>query len=274
MKKVLSFCFIWFRGFLTVILLSILSSVILLPFGSANGGFINLPYWILPEIIVAWPFLYLNDKLSFNGSVLSVLVVILSFIFYLLIGFIIGLLVDKINFKKVKKSFYFGSLLVIIITIAIGVLVFLNFSSYISQGMTNGFNIKNHKVYVYQSRGWAYACSRCDYSPKILKNVDFNSFVVLNKYYAKDRYHVYYFLANSVNLDFKPEEFIINGADPKTFEIIDSSYSKDKNHVYIFNRILENADPKTFEVIPGTNRSKDKNYYFKGDQIDSSVLID
>lgn len=93
---------------------------------------------------------------------------------------------------------------------------------------------------------------------EIKENLDANSFVYFNKYYAKDK--------NNVYVSFQNAEWwaIISTADKETFEAINETYAKDKNNIYVERYILPFADPATFIVIDQKKqKSKDKNYEYE-----------
>ncbi len=66
---------------------------------------------------------------------------------------------------------------------------------------------------------------------------DSKTFEVINDFYAKDKYTVYY---GSVNIIM---------ADPATFKLLAGRFSKDKNNIYCWTTIIPKADPRTFEII-------------------------
>jgi len=71
-----------------------------------------------------------------------------------------------------------------------------------------------------------------------VKNVDLNTFKILNDRYAKDDKSVYF----SGNKSYED-------VDSKTFEVLPNYYSKDKNNVYYENKKLKGIDVKTFKKI-------------------------
>ncbi len=121
-------------------------------------------------------------------------------------------------------------------------------------------------------------------SPKILKNVDKQTFQLISGGYSKDKNSVYYIGKK------------IDGADPKNFKVLkdyiftdeknvylygekkeeidlqtlkffdnDSSYFFDKNNIYFQGDKLENADFKSFKTME-LNFSKDKNNVYLGNE--------
>lgn len=83
------------------------------------------------------------------------------------------------------------------------------------------------------------------YTFKVVKNVDYESFKILNGI-AIDKNYVFH------------SNQIIEKADPKTFEHLKIGYSKDKLYVFKNGKILKGADPETFNIITYTYQ-KDKN---------------
>ena len=110
---------------------------------------------------------------------------------------------------------------------------------------------------------------------KELKWVDFDSFTVISKKYAKDKNHVYY------------KNKIIKDADPKTFvDFRKWCYAKDKNHIFCNNEIIEWVDINTFEILEEElytqdwnttwieniyRYAKDKNYVYKWKNIVKNI---
>lgn len=81
---------------------------------------------------------------------------------------------------------------------------------------------------------------------------DSKTFEVINDFYAKDKYTVYY---GSVNIIM---------ADPATFELFAGRFSKDKNNVYRYTEIIGNIDSNTVLFFDNQNENdliylKDKN---------------
>lgn len=86
-----------------------------------------------------------------------------------------------------------------------------------------------------------------------IKEADYNTFVELGNYYAKDKNFGYW----------RGEK--IEGSDGKSFDILSKEmlnsydeYAKDKNYVYYENKVLERANPKTIEWI--------RDYFLKDDK--------
>lgn len=117
---------------------------------------------------------------------------------------------------------------------------------------------------------------------RIIKNVDFSKFKIIDNYFAKDDTTVYYNCQPIAESDPKTYKLLskgygfgvdknnvyrltkkINSADPKTFTSLGDDYSKDKQNVYYLNEKVEGSDPISFFVL-SNNYSKDKNnvYYF------------
>ena len=83
-----------------------------------------------------------------------------------------------------------------------------------------------------------------EYAREKPEGYDSASFERLNKSFAKDINHVYYY------------NEILEDADPKTFRALDEEYSADSQHVWYREKIIEGANPKTF-VAPEKNNSLD-----------------
>ena len=62
------------------------------------------------------------------------------------------------------------------------------------------------------------------------KKINARTYKVLNRYYSRDRNHVYYLMNR-----------IIRNADPKTFEVIDGKHARDANRQYIDGVQVESA---------------------------------
>ena len=76
------------------------------------------------------------------------------------------------------------------------------------------------------------------YDNIVLEDVDLKSFIILNKYYARDKENIYW------------KEEKIDGIDTDSFEILDINYSRDRNNVYGFKGIkIEGADISSFTPI-------------------------
>ena len=69
----------------------------------------------------------------------------------------------------------------------------------------------------------------------VIKNSDSKTFVILNNFFWKDKYNVYYF-----SIDFAP--IIIPEADAKTFRIINKFESEDKFRKYNINEVSKRFD--------------------------------
>lgn len=93
---------------------------------------------------------------------------------------------------------------------------------------------------------------------KEVKNADPETFLVLNKNYAKDKSGIYY----------RDSKML---ADPLTFVEINNSYGKDEESVFFHGQKIVKSDSKTFETLEYPF-SKDKNYYFFEDKISPVTL--
>lgn len=100
--------------------------------------------------------------------------------------------------------------------------------------------------------------SKCVYKRgKKLSDIDINSFVILNTWFAKDANHVY-----------SGNGKVLEGADPKTFEVPNAFFGKDANYVYTYSgKILEGADPMTFKSLTCVACGQDKNRCYRGETV-------
>jgi len=80
-------------------------------------------------------------------------------------------------------------------------------------------------------------------------NVNNKSFKIINKYYAKDNFFVFY------------KGRMIKNANSKTFEVIKDGYSKDKYNVYLYRYPLFEANPNNFQILGGLFSRDDNNIY-------------
>lgn len=83
---------------------------------------------------------------------------------------------------------------------------------------------------------------------RIELNADAKSFVVLNKYYAKDKDYGYY----------RGDKF---DADAESLELIAGGFCKDKNNIYYLGVKVTNVDFATFTT--GKDFMRDKNHLFR-----------
>ncbi len=90
---------------------------------------------------------------------------------------------------------------------------------------------------------------------RTLEGVDTGQFQILNRLYAKDGAHVYYFGE------------VLDGADAQSFRLLESSYAIDINNVYWRGQPLAGADLGSFEVLNHA-WAKDKDQaYLSGEQV-------
>ena len=93
-----------------------------------------------------------------------------------------------------------------------------------------------------------------------VKNVDLNTFKILNDRYAKDDKSVYF----SGNKSYED-------VDSKTFEVLPNYYSKDKNNVYRpineWIRKINGANPKTIKALGYFYSKDDKNVFYGSDKV-------
>ena len=93
-----------------------------------------------------------------------------------------------------------------------------------------------------------------------VKNVDLNTFKILNDRYAKDDKSIYF----SGNKSFED-------VDSKTFEVLPNYYSKDKNNVYRpineWIRKINGANPKTIKALGYFYSKDDKNVFYGSDKV-------
>ena len=127
-----------------------------------------------------------------------------------------------------------------------------------------------------------------------VKNVDLNTFKILNDRYAKDDKSVYFsgnksyedvdsktfevlpnYYSKDKNNVYRPiNEWIhkINGANPKTIKVLNEYYSKDDKNVFYDSDKILNADINSFVVLEGDHsHAKDKNsVYYSGEKIEGA----
>ena len=127
-----------------------------------------------------------------------------------------------------------------------------------------------------------------------VKNVDLNTFKILNDRYAKDDKSVYFsgnksyedldsktfevlpnYYSKDKNNVYRPiNEWIhkINGANPKTIKALGYFYSKDDKNVFYGSDKVLNADVNSFVVLKGDHSyAKDKNsVYYSGEKIEGA----
>ena len=127
-----------------------------------------------------------------------------------------------------------------------------------------------------------------------VKNVDLNTFKILNDRYAKDDKSVYFsgnksyedmdsktfevlpnYYSKDKNNVYRPiNEWIhkINGANPKTIKALNYFYSKDDKNVFYGSDKVLNADVNSFVVLEGDHSyAKDKNsVYYSGEKIEGA----
>src|SRR5690606_6145042 len=120
---------------------------------------------------------------------------------------------------------------------------------------------------------------------------DPGSYTLLQGWYSKDKFFVYYKGDIVVNADPGSIDFItgsvwvrdnksyfyegkqVNFVDYNSFQYLDYNYAKDKNNVYYNNEIIEGTDAASFVHIEYTQEGKDKNNcYFNGKKLDCSQL--
>ena len=93
-----------------------------------------------------------------------------------------------------------------------------------------------------------------------VKNVDLNTFKILNDRYAKDDKSIYF----SGNKSYED-------VDSKTFEVLPNYYSKDKNNVYRpineWIRKINGANPKTIKALGYFYSKDDKNVFYGSDKV-------
>ena len=121
-------------------------------------------------------------------------------------------------------------------------------------------------------------------SPKILKNIDKQTFQLIGGKYSKDKNSVYYIgkkiaEVNPKNFKVLKDYIFTDGKnvylygekkeeiDLQTLKFFDdnSSYFFDKNNIYFQGDKLENADFKSFKIME-SNFSKDKNNVYAGNE--------
>lgn len=156
------------------------------------------------------------------------------------------------------------------------------------KSMSEGLNVQNKKVFLYQPKGWVGGCSRCEYGAKELKGIDAETFKNLGfsgfGYVFLDKSGVYFLEEQKTILkkEIEIRDYLIPGADFPTFVRIlstDPFYFKDKNHIYFIDEIVEGADFATFKPLGGGKRidkiwctAMDKNNYYLESKIVGNVI--
>ena len=119
---------------------------------------------------------------------------------------------------------------------------------------------------------------------KEIKEVNAQSFVVINENFSKDKERVFYRGIAIYKADpatFEPTKYnfakdknavfvdyrMIENTDKDSFEIIDEIYSKDKNKVYRYTEKVEGANPKNFQIIGESEIGKDDSHLFWNGEI-------
>ena len=129
--------------------------------------------------------------------------------------------------------------------VVLGVFILANF------GMAE-YVKRNNEIY--------YKYSKEDDIGIKVKNVDLNTFKILNDRYAKDDKSVYF----SGNKSYED-------VDSKTFEVLPNYYSKDKNNVYRpineWIRKINGANPKTIKALGYFYSKDDKNVFYGSDKV-------
>ncbi|MFA7327596.1 MAG: DKNYY domain-containing protein [Candidatus Kapaibacterium sp.] len=107
--------------------------------------------------------------------------------------------------------------------------------------------------YMEKDGKWVWATYAGSLSRRFLpiEDQDFESFIVLNEYHAKDKNNVYF------------ERRKIYNTEASSFMIISEFYAKDKNSVYFDGDVILYADPNSF-VLLGYPYSRDKSHVFCG----------
>jgi hypothetical protein len=98
---------------------------------------------------------------------------------------------------------------------------------------------------------------------EITEEYDFDSFIILSYFYAKDKNHVYYM------------DKILKNSDAGTFELLEDSYpevlknyyAKDRQTIVFEDTPIEGADIETFKSL-GAGMAQDKNsVYYRGKKL-------
>ena len=98
------------------------------------------------------------------------------------------------------------------------------------------------------------------YEVEELKEVDYNSFLVTNKWIWLDKNGVYIWSKK------------ITGIDTKTFKYLGSGYSKDKDYVYYHGEKVKGADASTFEHLEAEYWKDKEHLIFVGKVIENSDI--
>lgn len=104
----------------------------------------------------------------------------------------------------------------------------------------------------------------------VVAGADPKSFEKLDKWYAKDKKHVY---------NARKEHKIYKNYDAKSFEILGNWFVKDKNGVYYEHNLskeaikIKNIDPASFKILWGTYYLKDKKKVYYYEEKDGELTV-
>lgn len=151
--------------------------------------------------------------------------------------------------------------------------------------------IKTKTKTIEKNYGYAKRSGRIYYKEKVLENADFQTFSVINSFYAKDKDKVFCLGEELVKID--PATFEVVGGngdfiardknlvvhkceqipviDAKTLKFIEETHYKDASRVYIVSldkiHIVEGADPNTFDFFSENKEyARDREYVYLGDK--------
>ncbi|RYU97699.1 DKNYY domain-containing protein [Emticicia agri] len=103
------------------------------------------------------------------------------------------------------------------------------------EGLKNGYYVESDTVLYY---------SGFPAHKYIVQGADASTFKTIDKYYGKDKNHVFY------------REYIVKNADPASFKVLEGFYSKDKNYGYAVGAngpdavFIISHEPEFFETVP------------------------
>ena len=122
---------------------------------------------------------------------------------------------------------------------------------YVGSRSVNNVDLKTFEILDFGYSGYARDKNYVYRYGDIVEGADAETFKSLNRYYIKDKNHVY--------TDYGK---IIKDADADSFKILNKTFAKDKNHIFALNVIIKEADLNSFEWLCCTNIPKTNSTQF------------
>lgn len=155
----------------------------------------------------------------------------------------------------------------------------------VDETKSSSYYKKNNKIY-YHYTGNLMPIVPITYSAEEELNADAESFILLDRYWGKDKNHVFYkysvvevadpktFRIESNNI-YRDDKHIyryenmgwtcrlipVKNIDARSYIAINNYWGKDKNHVFCHYYIVDVADPETFRIDSGNVYRDDKHIY-------------